>query len=316
MVDTRIILAISSIRGVGPKSLMAIVNHMNTNNIAPKSAEELYCYLDEYGPARAKITEDTIYKAYSDAGYIIRESERQGINVLTYFDANYPEMLRRTMTEDGKIDPPLILYYKGNLDILEKPSIAVIGTREPTQEGVNAGLYLSSKIASLGYNIVSGLALGCDTMGHRGALNANGGTIAFLAHGLDTVYPPQNRSLALEILEKGGLLISEYPIGTPCNAYRLVARDRLQAGLALATLVVQTGVRGGTMHAVRSTLSSGKPVLTVRYNDTIMMHHNVMGNTALISDGAIPVSQNTNIEAFLNSLNHKKIFKEEQLTLF
>lgn len=316
MVDTRTILAISSIRGIGPKSLMVIINHMNTNKISPTSADDLYCYLYENRPARAKITEDTVYKAYNDAGYIIRESERQGIKVLTYFDTNYPEILKSTMTEDGKMDPPLILYYKGNLEILEKPSIAVIGTREPTKEGVNAGLYLSSKIASLGYNVVSGLALGCDTMGHRGALNVNGSTVAFLAHGLDTIYPPQNRSLALEILDKGGLLISEYPIGTPCNAYRLVARDRLQAGLALATLVVQTGVRGGTMHAVRSTLSSGKPLLAVRYNDNVMLHNNVMGNTALISRGAIPVSQNTNIEAYLNSLSHNKLFKEEQLTLF
>ena len=160
MVDTRTILAISSIRGIGPKSLMVIINHMNTNKISPTSADDLYCYLYENRPARAKITEDAVYKAYNDAGYIIRESERQGIKVLTYFDTNYPEILKSTMTEDGKMDPPLILYYKGNLEILEKPSIAVIGTREPTKEGVNAGLYLSSKIASLGYNVVSGLALG------------------------------------------------------------------------------------------------------------------------------------------------------------
>ena len=111
------------------------------------------------------------------------------------------------------------------------------------------------------------MAEGCDTIAHRGALNAGGKTIAFLGHGLDSVYPPSNKDLAEEILLNGGLLLSEYDVGTPVTKYNLVARDRLQSGLALATLVIQTSVNGGTMHAARVCLNSGKPLFVVKYSD-------------------------------------------------
>ena len=140
----------------------------------------------------------------------------------------------------------------------------------------------------MGYNIVSGLALGCDSAGHRGALKyQDGKTTAFLAHGLDTVYPPENERLAEEIVERGGLLMSEYPVGDTVNRYFLVARDRLQAALSAATIVIQTGLHGGTNHAANTTLISGKPLFCVKYGNESLMHsEKVEGNIALVSKGA------------------------------
>ena len=322
-IDHLTIISLSSIKGVGPKKLQMLIGHVIDNDIIIKTWADLYDFLMTYAPASIKISEDIAEDAFRCARKIIYESERLGIGILTYFDEEYPESLRHTTTEDGKIDPPMILYYKGNLEALKKPGIAIIGTRNPSTEGLVSGETLSGEIASLGYNIVSGLALGCDSLAHMGALHVNGTTTAFLAHGLDTIYPVENTRLAMIIEKKGGLLLSEYPVGTKCNAYRLVARDRLQAGLAKATVVIQTGVKGGTMHAVNSTLAAGKPLLAMRFDDNVMRLPNVAGNAFLIGKGAIPLNRTTDLKALFNRIapasrveggsEHKK---NEQLSLF
>lgn len=145
-------------------------------------------------------------------------------------------------------------------------------------------------------NIVSGLALGCDTAAHEGALKVGGATTAFLGGGLDEIYPQENEGLARRIVERGGLLLSEYPVGTQGNKYTLVARDRLQAGLAAATLVVQCSRHSGTMHASKATLSAGKPLLVVEYKSWVDPSK-TEGNEYLKSIGAAGLSS----EAFAAS---------------
>ena len=311
-IDHRTIIALSSVKGVGPVKLRKMVSQIQDNNISIECWEDLYDFLMEYAPTSVKVSDNLVEDAFRKANKILSESKRLGIGVMTYFDPEYPESLRNTVSEDGKTTPPMILYYKGNLEALKMPAIAIIGTRHPTSKGVLAGEFISKAVASLGYNVVSGLAIGCDTLGHKGALDVKGTTTAFLAHGLDTVYPQENEGLARSIVENGGLLLSEYPIGTPCNAYRLVERDRLQAGLADATLVIQTGVKGGTMHAVRATQKAGKDLYAISYGEPDRSHVNVAGNTTLINQGAIPVYQNSVMETLFQ---HKKRI-EKQLNLF
>ena len=196
----------------------------------------------------------------------------------------------------------MFLFYKGSLTATSGATVAIIGTREPSIEGEKAGRYISSKLAEKGVSIVSGLALGCDTSGHRGALDVEGGrTVAFLAHGLDTVYPPQNESLAEEIVAKGGILMSEYPVGSGIDRYKLVARDRFQAALADAIVVVQTGITGGTMHAVNAALSVGKPVYALEYKGYIS-HDKISGNAYLIDKRGTFGLKGDEIDSFISKV--------------
>lgn len=204
-------------------------------------------------------------RAYSGARRILDSSSSLGIKVSSRYDASYPKSLLSTLDETGRPSAPILIYHKGNLEVTEKPGIAIVGTRRPTMDGIHAGEYYSEAFAAAGANVISGLALGCDAAAHRGALSAGGATTAILANGLDSVYPSDNSYLADEILANGGLLLSENPVGTRANKYNLVARDRLQAGLAYATLVVQSTANGGTMHAVNATLKAGKPLYAISY---------------------------------------------------
>lgn len=257
------IITLLSIKGVGPAKINKIHNASEGNNIF--SLEDLHALtLDTIG-SKTPPTYDDMVLANLEAKQIITKSKEFGIGIVSKFDSEFPKKLFTTVNENGNSAVPLILYYKGNLSITSKPALAIIGTRDPTPEGVHAAKHFAGAFASIGVNIVSGLALGCDSAGHRGALDAGGATTAFLANGLDSIYPKENEKLAEEIVNKGGLLLSEYPIGTGTTKYNLVARDRLQAGLANATLVIQTGIKGGTMHAVKATLLSKKPLLVIDY---------------------------------------------------
>lgn len=263
---------------------------------------------------------DDMKGASNIATSIISRSEDAGINVVSFYDKLYPESLRTIKTVNGKSDSPLILYYKGSLKRLElqNKGIAIIGTREPTSEGVKAGEYFSELFAKEGFNIVSGLAIGCDSSAHRGALNGGGLTTAFLAHGLDIVYPKENKDLAQRIIDNGGLLISEYPIGTSPMANYFVARDRLQSGLADATLVIQTGVKGGTMHAVNATINNQKPLFVVQYKDAdLCKHEKVQGNMMLLAKGSAKPLTASNFDETVKLISKSAVIKEQHSgTLF
>ena len=275
---------------------MKIGSYVYDNRISIDNDSVLWKVLQKVLSAKklGKISFDDILSASDDAKRIIEASERNGIKTLGYWDADFPQMLADVTDEEGKRKPCVLLYYKGSLDALKKTGLAIIGTREPDADGLKAGVYFAKAFAKRDFNIVSGLAVGCDTMGHRGALDVDGTTTAFLAHGLDSVYPPENEGLANEIVEKGGLLLSEYAISIPVSRYNLVARDRLQSALAKASLVIETGRHGGTMHAAQTTLSANKPLLVVDYSDK--NGEKKQGNEWLASQGAIRLSSKDDLE--------------------
>lgn len=124
-------------------------------------------------------------------------SDQANIGIVGYYDEEFPDVLRKTVNEEGKLDPPLLLWYRGNFSITQLPGFAVIGTREATPEGVAGGTSLAGEFAKRGFNIVSGLAIGCDACGHKGALKVGGKTTAILTNGLDhdSIYPPANELL-------------------------------------------------------------------------------------------------------------------------
>ena len=298
------------VKGVGPQKIFAIGSAIDDRDLDIKSYEDLAKLMSGMKEkAINKVTLDNLNEAYQVAQRIIEASSQANIGLVGYYDDEFPDVLRKTVNEDGKLDPPLLLWYRGDFSITQLPGFAVIGTREATPEGIAGGTYLAGEFAKRGFNIVSGLAVGCDTCGHKGALNVGGKTTAILANGLDhiSIYPPENQDLAEEIVQNGGLLISEYRIGTPVNRYSLVARDRLQSGLSLATLVVQTGEHGGTMHAATATLQSSKPLYTVYFKDEITrQHEKSLGNALLVKQGAKYIKGGDNLDEICESVKNWK----------
>lgn len=303
------------VKGVGPQKIFAIGAAIDERELEIKSYDDLAKLMSGMKEkAINKVTLANLNDAYTVAKKIVEASSQSNIGYVGYYDSEFPDVLRKTVNEEGKLDPPLILWYRGDFSITQLPGFAVIGTREATPEGIAGGTYLAGEFAKRGFNIVSGLAIGCDTCGHKGALKVSGKTTAILANGLDhkSIYPPENQDLAEEIVENGGLLISEYRIGTPVNRYNLVARDRLQSGLSLATLVVQTGEHGGTMHAATATLQAGKPLYTMLFkNDATNQHEKCLGNALLVKQGAKFIKGDANFDEISNSIRNWKPIKTD-----
>jgi DNA processing protein len=193
--------------------------------------------------------------ARAAAQVTVDESSAAGVDIVGWFDRAFPQRLRKIP------DPPAVLYARGKLDLTAAAhAVAVVGTREPNSDGRARTEEITTTFAQAGWTIVSGLALGVDTVAHEVALRHNAPTVAVLGSGLDAVYPARNRGLAHEIVESGGLLLAEVPPGVRVNARQLVARDRLQSGLSDLTIVCQAGIHSGAMHTARFAIEQRRPL--------------------------------------------------------
>ena len=183
-----------------------------------------------------------------------------GITLLPYFASDYPTALHAL----GGARPTL-LYAEGDLSLLQSPAsiLGIVGTRQPSPEGLAAAHRIAYEEAEKGRVILSGLAYGCDAAAHHGALEATGRTIAVIATGLDRAHPEAHQALQDRIITSGGLVLSEYPLATPVDTYRLVARDRLQAALSAELLVIECGVQSGTMHTVHFAERYHRPIFAL-----------------------------------------------------
>lgn len=193
-----------------------------------------------------------------------------------YFDAAYPATLRTIP------DPPPVLWIRGRVP--EQRAVAVVGTRKPTDWSIRTACLIAESAVAHGVPVVSGLALGTDTTAHEACLAAGGVTIAVLGSGVDKPSPATNRALADRIVEAGGCLLAEVAPGTKTSARTLVARDRLQSGLSVATFVIQSGIPGGTLHTARFTIEQDRLLvvaLPTRPSGPISERDPYAGNLAL-----------------------------------
>ena len=183
-----------------------------------------------------------------------------GITLLPYFASDYPKALHALGGAR-----PVLLHAKGDLGLLQSPAsiLGIVGTRQPSPKGLAAAHRIAYEEAEKGRVILSGLAYGCDAAAHHGALEATGRTIAVIATGIDRAHPEAHQALQDRIIASGGLVLSEYPLTTPVNTYRLVARDRLQAALSAELLVIECGVQSGTMHTVRFAERYRRPIFAL-----------------------------------------------------
>jgi DNA processing protein len=176
--------------------------------------------------------------------------------LLTLDQAAYPKALLETA------DPPPLLYCVGRLDLLERPSLAIVGSRNATAQGVRDAQSFARSLSDAGFTIVSGLALGIDAAAHRGGLAGSSSTIAVLGTGVDVSYPPGNASLA-EAIAANGLLLSEFPLGTPPARQNFPRRNRVISGLTRGTLVVEAALSSGSLITARAALDQGREVFAI-----------------------------------------------------
>ena len=182
--------------------------------------------------------------------------EQPGNALVTLADTTYPRLLLEIA------DPPPVLYARGRVELLQRPCLAVVGSRNATAQGVANAEAFAKSLSESGLTIVSGLALGIDAAAHRGGLAGPGSTIAVLGTGIDVVYPRSNATLTGEI-EQRGLLLSEFPLGTGALATNFPRRNRLISGLAQGCLVVEAALASGSLITARSATEQGREVFAV-----------------------------------------------------
>ena len=180
----------------------------------------------------------------------------EGHAIVTLADEPYPPPLLEIA------DPPPLLYARGRIELLERPALAIVGSRNATQQGEANAQAFARTLSEAGLTIVSGLALGIDAAAHRGGLGGPGSTIAVLGTGIDVVYPARNAALAEEIAERG-LLISEFPLGTPPAAQNFPRRNRLISGLGRGCLVVEAALASGSLITARAAAEQGREVFAI-----------------------------------------------------
>lgn len=251
------LLRLALVPGVGPGRLAALLHHFGSaeRTLGARSTE--IAALPGFGRDLAgRVAAAGSSVALERAGAAVATLERVGAVALTPDDLAYPAAFARIP------DPPFLLFAVGRLDLLSSVGVGIVGTREPTPYGRRIAARLSGELCRAGYTIVSGMAKGIDAAAHAAALDAEGGTIGVLGHGIDQMYPAENRGL-FERVRQGGVLISELPPGEEPRAGNFPRRNRLIAALSEGVLVVEMGARSGAQHTVSYALQQGKEVFAV-----------------------------------------------------
>jgi DNA processing protein len=176
--------------------------------------------------------------------------------IVTLADSEYPQALLNIP------DPPLLLYVKGRLDLLNRQALAIVGSRHATPQGIINAEAFASTLSNCGLCIISGMAHGIDAAAHKGALKGLGSSIAVVGTGLDKIYPSANRALAHQLADSGAL-ISEFPLGTPPLASNFPRRNRLISGMSLGCLVVEASLQSGSLISARMALEQGREVFAI-----------------------------------------------------
>ncbi len=188
---------------------------------------------------------------------LIERLEKLNVHLLFWGQDGYPSMLCDID------DPPYLLYYAGSLSAMERPMVAVVGTREPSRYGIQMAKSIARDLAEVGIAIVSGLARGIDSAAHAGALQVSGLTVGVMGSGINVPYPSENTSLLRSIAKSGGLVLSEYPLDAEPLTYHFPHRNRIISGMCHACIFVEGKVQSGGMLTVSSALSQGRDVFAV-----------------------------------------------------
>ena len=265
----------SLIKGLGyKKKIRLLEKYKNPEKIYKVSKQEL---LKCQGIGEETVKNIINSKNEKIINYHLKYMIKNNIDIINIVDELYPKKLKEIY------DCPISLYFKGDVSILNKKSIAIVGCRECSDYGKKAAKYFAYNLSTKGVNIVSGLARGIDTFSHIGCIQGNSKTIAVIGNGLDTIYPSENIELANKIIEAGGCIISEYPCGTKPEKMNFPARNRIITGLSDGVIVIEAKEKSGTLITVDFALEQGRDVFVVPGNINSI---NSVGTNDLIKQGA------------------------------
>ena len=255
MTEHEAYIALNMIPGVGPVRIRRWAEHVGSVEGILDAPETELLKVGGAGPEAVRKLVEGRRKVDPDAE--LQRAERLGVTVLTPALPEYPAPLRRIY------DPPPVLYVRGELAALKRDAVAIVGTRRPSLYGQETARRFAFDLAHMGLTVVSGLALGVDAEAHRGALQANGMTVAVIGAALDKLAPVENRGLARSIVEGGGAVISEFPLGRGADRTTFPMRNRVVSGLSRGVLVIEAGPRSGTLITADQALEQGRSVMAV-----------------------------------------------------
>ncbi|MFT3741817.1 MAG: DNA-processing protein DprA [Gammaproteobacteria bacterium] len=250
--ELRAWLALWHIKGIGSKTFFALLKH--TGSLAellqaPKAKLQGF-----------KLPEEVLVAlnnpAWQAADAQLRWAEQASHQIIDFYHPHYPKVLKHIH------NPPPLLFVKGQPEALQSQQLAIVGSRSPTPTGLEIAFEFGGELAKAGLAVTSGLALGVDGAAHRGALRAGGKTLAVLGCGLDSLYPYQHKGLAEKIVEQGAL-ISEFPLGVKPLAKHFPRRNRIVSGLSLGVLVVEAGLKSGSLITAQLALEQGREVFAI-----------------------------------------------------
>ncbi len=283
---TQYLNAFNTITGIGPQKLFLLSRHFDSFADAWHADEKA---LTDAGISPTIAQKIVHARTTIDIAHEWEKCTRENITLISTLDDCFPDKLKNIP------QPPFCLYVRGNTDALHMPSVAIVGSRKISEYGTHATTTLASSIANNGIAITSGLALGTDAVAHHSALNAGSTTIAVLAGGINdaSIMPRTHYSLAHDIIAKGGLLVSEYPVGTQPNRGTFPVRNRLMAGLSDAVIIIEAAKKSGTLITAEYATTYNKTLFALPGS---IFADNALGPNTLIQSGtARPILASSDI---------------------
>lgn len=291
--------------GAGSVKAVKIFEKLRQQNVL----EYQFDFATLIGHIGCKDAERIISIDLKDVYKIVDDCKNNNINIVSICDEIYPERLRNIN------DRPIVLYIKGNFpDFDNEPVVSVVGPRKISDFGKKAAFSLSKRLAKSGMIIVSGGAIGADTLAHKGALAALGKTVAVLGCGICYDYLPENRNLR-ETIARNGCLVSEHPPYVAATKYCFPVRNRLISALSLGTVVIEASIKSGSLITARLANEQGRDVFVIPGNPS---EENYKGSNALLRDGAIPILSardvfNQYINLFPDKIDVNKAYRDDMI---
>lgn len=249
------LVALTMIEKVGPKTSRALMQHFGGAEAIFKTSKDQLLRIPSIGEklSHAIYSQSVLHLAERELNF----ASKYGIKILTWYETAYPQKLKEVD------DAPLVLFVKGQLSTVDRPHIAIVGTRKPSSQGRRIAAEFAAYFAERGITVVSGLAYGIDLEAHTATIGSKGNTVAVLGHGLDQIYPRIHASKAREIFEHGGALVTEFCSGTQPDAYNFPARNRIISGMSDAVLVVEATEKGGALITAKCAFEQDREVFAI-----------------------------------------------------